>query len=854
MAEQRDNLERYRQKRDFNKTPEPKGIPAAKAGHRYLIQKHAATRLHYDFRLELDGTLKSWAVTRGPSLDPLDKRLAVEVEDHPVSYGAFEGTIPKGQYGGGTVMLWDEGSWEPIGDPNEGLKNGKLEFKLHGKRLTGEWTLVRMKGREKEKGRHNWLLIKRNDDIAREGDKDLLLTKNATSIISGRTMEKIATAKDDGGQSKKMARTAPKKSSEKAVAKKAVSKKTAPLPAFKPPQLATLTDATPQGKDWVHEIKFDGYRGLTYIQNGEVTIYTRTGQDWTHKFRTLAGRLAKLPVKNAIIDGEIVALDAKGVGSFKTLQNALSEGKDAALQYYAFDLLYLNGKATSALPLVKRKALLEPLFKAKIFQGHIIYSEHVTTSGKALLERMCTLGLEGVISKRADAPYSHMRSKSWLKTKCHKRQEFVIGGFTQPTHAERGIGALLIGYYDNGTLVYAGKVGTGFDHETSLNIRKKLDKQIQKTAAFNTLPAEAKRGATWVEPVLACEVEFTEWTDDGRLRHPSFQGLREDKPASSIGRDIPATTVSKPAKSVSKKSSKNAMVGGIAISHPERVIYPDTKITKADLAEYYSRVAEYILPHIKNRPLSMVRCPEGIAEECFFQRHITRGQSPYLHDTGIAVKGHQEDYMMIKDTKGLLTLVQWGVIELHPWGCIADKPELPDRIIFDLDPDPTVPWQQVIEGAREIRERMQEFGLESFVKTTGGKGLHVVIPITRAYGWETIKDFTRAIAESMQHDDPKRYIATSSKQARKGKIFIDYLRNELTSTSVAAFSARARIGATVAMPMAWEALKPTLNPKTFTTETTPAYLEKRKTDPWEDFFRIKQKISAAHLQALKIKI
>lgn len=844
MAARRDNLAGYRQKRDFTKTPEPKGIPAANFGYRYLIQKHAATRLHYDFRLELDGVLKSWAVTRGPSLDPHDKRLAVEVEDHPVSYGSFEGIIPKGQYGGGTVMLWDEGSWDPIGDPHEGLAGGKLEFKLHGKRLTGEWTLVRMKGREKDKSRNNWLLIKRSDDVARVGDSDKLLTKNATSVVSGRTMEKIAIAEDPVWQSKKVNRAPAKLTSKKTIIKK--SKK---LPAFKSPQLATLTDTMPQGKEWVHEIKFDGYRGLAYIQDGGVTIYTRTGQDWTHKFRPLADKLAKLPVKTAILDGEIVALNDKGASSFKTLQNALSEGHAANLQYYAFDLLYLNGEDLTRLPLLERKKQLQPLLKNK---APVFYSGHVAKRDENFLKQLCSMDMEGIISKRANASYEHRRSTSWLKTKCHKRQEFVIGGFTLPTHAERGIGALLIGYYEEQQFIYAGKVGTGFDNETSLGLRKKLDRLLSSNP-FKFVPADGRRGAKWVTPSLVCEVEFSEWTPDGRLRHPSFQGLREDKPAGSIARDV--SLVAKPAKQTipkTKSKDKQVLVGGIVITHPGRVLYPGTDITKQQLAEYYLCVADHILPHVKNRPLSVVRCPEGTGKECFFQRHIARGQSPYLHDTGIAVKGRNEDYLMIKDIRGLITLIQWGVIELHPWGCLADKPELPDRMIFDLDPDPAVPFAQVIAGAKEIRERMNEFRLESFVKTTGGKGLHVVIPMTRIYGWAAIKAFAHAIADSMQHDNPKRYIAKSSKEGRKGKIFVDYLRNDLTSTAVTAFSARAREGAPVAMPITWEDLKASLQPKAFTIETAPLRLEKRKTDPWEDFFKIKQKISAKHLRVLNI--
>lgn len=628
MVTRSKHLQRYKEKRDFSKTPEPKAVLASKKGQRYLIQKHAATRLHYDFRLELDGVLKSWAVTRGPSFDPADKRLAVEVEDHPVAYGSFEGIIPKGQYGGGTVMLWDEGSWEPIGDPHEGLKNGKLVFNLSGKRLKGEWTLVRMhtkKDSGSKENRNNWLLIKHQDAFAKTGNGEAFLNKNSTSIVSGRTMDAIAANSDNVWHSKD------KKNTNASLT----------LPTFIAPELATLADSMPQGKDWVHEVK----------------------------------------------------------------------------------------------------------------------------------------------------------------------------------------------YYEQGQLQYAGKVGTGFNNEMSLDLRKKLNDLSQKDSPFATVTADGRRGAMWVKPALVCEVQFSEWTQDGRLRHPSFQAIREDKPASAITRDIPLPTAPDEKPVTHKKtplSHHDAMVNGIKISHADRIIYPDTTITKQQLAEYYLSVADSILPHVAGRPLSMLRCPEGIGQKCFFQRHIAHGQSPYLHDTGIKVKGRDETYVMIKDSKGLITLVQWGVIELHPWGCLADKPELPDRIIFDLDPDPQLPWKMVIEGAKEIRARMEEMKLESFVKTTGGKGLHVVIPLTRKYSWPVIKAFAKTIADSMQHDNPKHYIATASKAARAGKIFVDYLRNDLTATAVSAFSIRARPGAPVAMPIAWDSLKTSQKPGLFTIETVPPLIHRQK--------------------------
>lgn len=846
-----DNLEKYRQKRDFKITAEPEGIVKKAAGHRYLIQKHAATRLHYDFRLELDGTLKSWAVTKGPSLDPADRRLAVEVEDHPVSYGTFEGTIPKGQYGGGTVMLWDEGSWEPIGDPREGLKKGDLKFRLNGKRLQGEWVLVRMKPRPQDKEKHNWLLIKHEDGYSREGDHDQFLIDNDTSIASGRNMDEIA-AGEGGG---KVWKTRPAKTAA-----------TAKL-AFIEPELATLADAIPNGKNWVHEIKFDGYRTLAYIEDGSVRMLTRTGLEWTPKFQSVADRLAGLDVRSAIIDGEIVALNTAGRSSFTALKNALSAGKSADLQYYVFDLLHLNGEDLRGLPLLDRKARLAGLLKRHDFAGRVNLSEHFFEADKGFLNKICDLEMEGLICKRADAPYISGRAKAWLKVKCHKRQEFVIGGFTEPSHSERGIGALLLGYYEEERFVYAGRCGTGFDRETSVALRKALDVLATAKSPYDdTLAADARRGAHYVTPKLVCEVEFTEWTDDGRLRHPSFQGLREDKPAEEVGRDRewhvtkaimapePTSTPAAKTKAKAPKTKNEAEVAGIRISHPDRVIFPALGITKLQLAEYYDSIADRMLPYIINRPISMLRCPEGLSDSCFFQRHIGHGGMKHVYDTGVKVKGRDEDYVMIRDREGLITLIQWGVIEIHPWGAFADAPDKPNQIIFDLDPDPETPWYNVIEGVREVKTRLDEFGLKSFLKTTGGKGLHVVVPLTPKHGWASIKPFTRAIAHSMAHDQPDHYVAVASKAARKGKIFIDYLRNDLTATAVAPYAVRAREGAGVATPLFWDELSVKLKPSDYNISTLAERLSRLKSDPWADFLGTQQTIGEDILKALRIDI
>jgi len=632
---------------------------------------------------------------------------------------------------------------------------------------------------------------------------------------------------------------------------------------FVEPELATLADAMPAGPNWVHEVKFDGYRTLALVEGGHARMLTRTGLDWTQKFKTIAQDLGGLDVKSAILDGEIVALDANGASSFKTLQDELSHGHGDRLQYYVFDLLSLDGEDLRDLPLLERKRRLKALIETGDAGVRVLHSEHFAYDS-SVLEHVCGLAYEGVICKRADARYSSGRNRNWLKVKCHKRQELVVGGFTEPKGGGRGIGALLLGYYAEETLVYAGKVGTGFDVETSLDLRKLLDARTVKAMAFADVPADGRRGAIWVEPNLVCEVEFTEWTPDGRLRHPSFQGLREDKPAAEVGRDqaVHVTKTMRDPKperdehdTVKPKSAKaksgDAEVGGVRISHPDRVIYPDMDITKRDLAEYYDAVRDHILPFVAGRPLSMVRCPEGIGGQCFFQRHIAREQSPYLFDTGIPVKGRNEDYLMIKDARGLITLVQWGVIELHPWGCKADRPELPDTIIFDLDPDPGVAWADVIGAVKEVRTRMEEFGLKTFLKTTGGKGLHVTVPLTPKHGWPTIKAFARAVAQSMEHDAPGRFVANMSKEKRKGRIFVDYLRNELTATAVAPYAVRARPGATVATPLAWSELTTDLKPADFTIVTVPRRL-KSIGDPWADYPRVDQTIREDIVEALRL--
>jgi bifunctional non-homologous end joining protein LigD len=877
MVKKSDRLEKYRAKRDFHKTSEPGGILASTKGNSFLIQKHAASHLHYDFRLELDGVLKSWAVPKGPNADPAVKRLAMAVEDHPVAYGSFEGVIPKGEYGGGTVMLWDQGAWEPIGDPRAGIAKGKLIFKVYGQRIKGEWTLVKTHGRLDAKG-NSWLLIKHHDDEERPDNNDALVNDNLTSVVSGRTMEEIAQQKNSVWKSNKEVKTKSLWSARGPTDRKKLiptGKATKELPGFIEPQLATLSDAVPKGDKWIHEIKFDGYRMLAYVENGDVRMISRNDKDWTGAFGSLTKNIAALPVTNAIFDGEIVALDKNNKSNFSDLKTALGAADYSNMQYYIFDLLFLNDTDLRKKPLRERRASLKNII-AKIPAKHknrVLFSEEFNDDDGNFFQGVCSMHLEGIISKRADGIYSSGRSKSWLKIKCIKREEFVIGGFVKPTNGSKGIGSLLLGYYEEGQLIYAGRVGTGWNNELSVSLRKMLDRLVILQSEYKTVPTEGRRGAIWVKPKMVCEIEFSDWTPDGHLRHPSFEGLREDKPAKDVRRDEaePLPQAEKEAEQEVKKHSpklsafaakakavkssakkSEILVGGIKISHPDRIVYPDSNITKLQLAEYYYGVADHILPYVINRPLSMLRCPEGIGSECFFQRHVGLGKAPSIHEVNVTVKGESREYVMIQDIEGLISLAQWGVIELHPWQCSADDVRKADQIIFDLDPDPGVSWKTLIEGAHEIKKRMGELGLKTFLKTTGGKGLHVVVPHSPVYSFPTIKAFAKAIAESMAQDNPKKYIAQMSKEARRGKIFVDYLRNDVTSTAAAAYSARARPGATVSMPINWTDLTAKLNPADLTIETVLTLLMKQKTDPWKDFFKTKQKINPKYLKALNI--
>jgi len=848
------NLTRYRAKRHFDSTPEPKPSRVKrKAGRSYLIQKHAARRLHYDFRLELDGVLKSWAVAKGPSLDPEVKRLAVHVEDHPLEYGKFEGVIPKGQYGGGTVMLWDRGSWEPDEDHRNVAADytaGKLKFILHGERLKGGWTLVRMRSRRPGDHGDNWLLIKENDQYARLGDNDELLADELESVASGKTMAEIAdpraakvwnSDRADGKAERRIKRTRARRAP---TVGKIAGAKAAPLPKFVAPELATMAARPPEGEDWLHEIKIDGYRVYCRRDGDKVSFLTRSGQDWTPKFGRLADALKALPANRFALDGEVAVLKADGISDFAALQQALNNRGDDRMTLTAFDLVYLDGKDLRAVPLVERKKLLRKLIPPAAENAQLRYSDHVRGSGATILDHAREMKLEGIVSKRASAPYRSGRSGDWIKAKCNASQEFVIGGFTEGAGARKGgIGSLLLGYYQGGSLRYAGHVGTGFTAEQALGLRRRLMGFKVGKPAYAELPKEALPGAIWVRPELVAQVEFSNWTGDGALRHPSFRGLREDKPARTVGREGPVALAS--AAPTKKSADRDNVVAGVVISHPDRKVFPDSHISKIDLARYYDRVAEWMVPEIAGRPLSLLRCPEGIAGECFFQKHFAHGVES-LRRVAIKEEHATREYLVLRDTHDLVALAQEGVIEIHPWGALADDPDAPDRLIFDFDPAPELPFTAVIDAARSLRAMLAELELTSFVKTTGGKGLHVVLPLRQdGVTWEELKSFAHAVALIVTENAPDHFTANPSKRERKGRIYVDYLRNARGATAVAAYSVRARPGAPVAMPIRWDELNRRFKPDRYDLLTVPRLLRARRSDPWGEIGKVKQSIRTA---------
>ena len=826
-------LQTYTSKRNFHITPEPPGEKRPrKGGNSFCVQKHDATRLHYDFRLELDGVLKSWAVTKGPSIDPADKRLAVRTEDHPLAYGGFEGIIPEGQYGGGTVMLWDTGTWEPVGDPHKGIAEGHLKFELHGERMHGRWALVRMKNRKESDKHENWLLIKdRDDKAATDGAALNFLDDNASSVKTGASMDDIAARHDKVWQSKG-AQPATARPHEKRKPKADTSSAQALAADYKQVELATLVSEPPEGKDWLHEIKFDGYRILCTVSDRGVIIRTRNGHDWTDKFPAIAEALSALKVKNAVIDGEAVVLDDKGRSSFQALQHALGEGGEPSeIQAYFFDILHLNGKNLTGKSLVDRKKFLSKLFRKAPKNSPLHYSDHLQ-SASDVLTKACDMGLEGVVSKRKAAPYFRGRSKDWLKSKCNKRQEFVIIGFTHAKNDHRAVGALHIAYMSEGELVYAGKVGTGFSHSMAAQILKRLGPLTMKEPKTKGITTPALRGAVWVKPQVLCEVSFTEWTETGHIRHPSFEGLREDKTPAEVTQEQPLQTPLKTPHVLSGyrqyKEKKEFEVRDVAITHPDRVIFDKEGITKGQLAEYYGAVAPLMIAQIAEHPISLVRCPSGVDGDCFFQRNPDKYMRTMVKPFSWTHKGTKHEYMYIEDVRGIVFLIQMGVIEIHPWGAPFNRIDYPDRLIFDLDPDEAVDFEAVKLSALDVRARLKAKGLKSYVKCTGGKGLHIIAPLPGKQKWPEIKAFSAAVAADMVAAAPEAYVATMTKAKRKGKIFVDYFRNDYTATAIADYSVRARPGAPVAVPLRWEELRDLKSANAFTIEDVLRRIDKAK--------------------------
>jgi len=829
------SLQEYVRRRDFDRTPEPlpRSPQRAYGALRFVVQAHAARSLHYDLRLQVDDVLVSWAVPKGPSLDPKERRLAVLTEDHPLEYADFEGVIPQGEYGGGSVIVWDEGTWVPEGNPRAGLERGQLTFTLQGKKLRGRFHLTRTRrGDGAQVAGSSWLLIKARDAQARDGSSGAAALA-AESVRSGRTLDDIARARATVRGEPVMA------PGESPGLEPPMGARRAPFPRQRRPQLATLVSVPPKSAEFLHEAKLDGYRLLAEVRPGAVKLWTRGDRDFSEHFPALVHHLSALDLGEVLLDGEIVAFDERGKTSFQLLQNALGGKRSVPLVYVVFDLIHRNGYDLSNVPLIERKGLLSRLLAhARADSNLLRYSDHVLGSGPAFFAQACEVGLEGIVSKRTDAPYRGERTQAWLKCKCIQRQEVVIGGYTEPSGARSGLGALLIGLHDAaGQLRYAGKVGTGFSVQSLEELQQRLSKMLQKEAPFVDPPrGAAARGVHWVRPELVAEVAFTEVTTGGKLRHPSFQGLREDKPARDVSLEVPADPPPAPFP--------------IPLTHPERVVYPGAGITKADLAAYYLKVADRMLPYVRDRLLTLVRCPGGEGKPCFFQKHASEGLPATIlayDESAPGAEAGVDRFVYVREAAGLVALVQVGVLEVHTGGAHIDHLDRPDQLVFDLDPDEDLSWAQLVEGALDVRDELEQLGLQSFVKTTGGKGLHVTVPLDASSDFGQAKDFSKALAERLVSRSPKRYVATASKQKRTGKIFIDYLRNARGASVVAPYSTRARSGAPVAVPVAWQELSRDVRGE-FSLHDLALRLS--QADPWQGFFDVKQSLTPSAVRAL----
>ena len=934
-----DQLAKYRSMRDFHVTREPSGDAndGTAAALPFCIQKHAASHLHYDFRLGWNGVLKSWAVAKGPSYFPGDKRLAVQVEDHPMEYGGFEGIIPAGQYGGGTVLLWDQGTWEPQPgheDVEAGFREGSLKFLMHGEKIKGKWTLIRMGGKAAQERKPNWLLIKEHDEFERASDAACVTEAEPKSVVTGRTMEQIAQSEDHVWNSKETAGTgqawyrsvasggggstqekALKPAASQTSRRVVTSKNTfanpgkgentiADLkgipselqPTFTKPQLALEAASPPTGAGWLHELKLDGYRIQARKTKEKVVLLTRSGLDWTYRVPAVADAVAKLSPENVTLDGEVVVVAADGTTNFADLQASFQEGATHPLTYFCFDLLHLDGRDTRGLSLVRRKELL-----AQVLAGgdndRVRLSEHLDTDGEVMFRKACELHAEGILSKRSEAAYKSGRSGDWLKSKCLREQEFVVGGYTLSSDGDDRIGSLLLGYYHEGKLIYAGRTGTGFTQKTRRALMDQLKPTQSVQCAYVSVPSAARRGAVWVEPEVVVQVRFATWTAEDLVRQAAFLGIREDKKASEVRREaatVAPTPKSGKATSIAvKNSSVHAGRGSqppkkfavtprragtekvqplakseaksaagaipksaagaipwpvlskppVRLTHPAKVLDGASGVTKQMLADYLWAVADRMLPHIADRPLSLVRCPEGSAKPCFYQKHVNHMLPPGVKGIDVPDKktGVIDSYITLDSKEALAGLAQMGVLEVHPWGSTNGDLEHANRVIFDLDPDESLAWRDVTMGADEVRRRLKARGLESFLKTTGGKGLHVVVPIEPRFDWTAVKEWTRAFVHEMERASPTKYLSTMTKAARTGKIYLDYLRNERGATAVAPYSSRAREGLGVSMPLDWRELHATQRP-VFQVDGFPEWKARLKKDPWAKMGSIHQSL------------
>jgi bifunctional non-homologous end joining protein LigD len=818
VAKERDALKTYRDKRNFQATPEPAGGGSAdESGRAFVIQKHWATRLHYDLRLELEGTMKSWAVPKGPSFDPADKRMAMPTEDHPIAYNRFEGTIPPGNYGAGKVIIWDKGSWQPLEDPHKGWREGKLKFELRGHKLRGAWTLVRMKGRGDGRREDPWLLIKERDGFARPAAEYSVVDERPESVreLADQPEPQPAAASVSGPPA---------------------GARPSALPRELRPQLATLVDEPPvDGRSWIFEIKFDGYRMLARAEAGEVKLVTRNGHDWTARIPELARALRAMELPDGWYDGEIIMPGDRVPADFQALQGAFDSERTAGIVYYLFDLPYCAGFDLREVPLEQRRDVLRRIVERKP-QDRVRFSDVFEASPRDVLASACRLGLEGVIAKRRGSSYVSRRSPDWIKLKCGLRQEFVIGGYTDPKGSRAGLGSLLLGVHDaQGRLVYAGSVGTGFSDQVLRELRGRLGKLHADASPFGA-GSEIPRKAHWVRPELVCEVAFGEWTRDGRIRHSVFHGLRADKPPAAITREQP---VHEPA-----GRAPASLPAGFRVSHPERVVDAQSGLTKLDLVGYYAQVAPLMMEHLKSRPIAMVRAPGGIAGQLFFQKHLERYKMAGVEPIAVSILPEHPPMLEIVRAEGLLSAAQMNVVEIHTWNGVKRSIGKPDRMTFDIDPGEGVEWPQIQEAAQLVRMLLQELGLPAFLKTSGGKGLHVVVPLRPKFDWDTVKDFSHAVVRHLARTLPDRFVAKSGPRNRVGRIFIDYLRNGYGATTVAAWSARARPGLGVSVPVGWEELKQLRSGSHWTVaDIGPRLVEGNQ--PWADYEASRAGLAAA---------